>query len=189
MAAGSQLVEFAGFVLTGASFVGSLVTQYLEHPGDKYETKVKKLQKDRWSALSTELGELMVEIEGVVENGDGYSREDAPREAKYSLVIQKEYNKDQLGDVFQQIEDVNTPKDLFKRARETRDAALERFVAALALSIVGVGIVLFVQESGEFGQFILVIGGYAFLSGLNQARVWRNTRQELDEMWEDYELL
>ncbi len=189
MPSGPELTQFAAIALSVASGVGGLVTQFIEHPSGNYETKVKKLQKDRWSALSTELGELMLEVEDTVDNGDGYDQEDITREAKFSLVIQREYNKDEFSDVLEQIEDVNTPKKLFQSAREARDSTFERFVISLILSIIGFGLVLFLPDTPAAGQLTLLLAGYVFFVALMSARDWRDARQQLDEMWEDYELM
>jgi len=189
MPEGSQFAQFAGVILTAASFIGTALTQYVEHPGEKYEEKVKKLQKDRWSALSTELGELMVEVEEAVDNGGDSLQGAEERAGRFALIIQKEYDKSEFDDVFRQIEDVNTPKTLFKRAREARDNAWNRFLGALGCAILGLGMVFFLPSQQDLALVVFVVCGYAVLAGVNSGRRWQKTRQELDEMWEDYEYM
>lgn len=192
MAASSpDLIQVIGILASAASGAGALVSSYIEHPDEKYGEKVKKLQKDRWSEVSTELGELMSDVEDSIDESNGPDQEDLTKSAKYSLVIQKEYNKDQIGGVLEKLDEVDVPKTHFRTCREARDRAVSRFVQSLGASLIGLLLIAFSngQDLDMWGTLLVGGGGALLVSGVNAARMWRDARQELDKMWEEYDFM
>lgn len=191
MASSPDPVVAIGALASVASGAGALLSNYIQHPDEQYREKVKKLQKDRWSEVSTELGDIMSDVKEAVDESDETEQEDLTKSAKYSLVVQKEYNKDQLDGVVKKLEDVDEPKDLFQTCRESRDKAVSRFVTGFGFSTVGLILMWFFNNSGAgaFGPLGVGIGIVAVLSALSAAKEWRDARQELDEMWEDFDFL
>lgn len=195
-----QALNVLAFILNG---IAALVLQYVDHPDDQYGEKVEKLQKDRWSEVSTELGDLLAQIEDLAENSsenneqsDSESDEDVTPEAKYSLVVQSELNRDELDGLEDKLEDVDDPREQIQRCRKSRDVAGKRFILGLfgaliaivfafLLPIIGMGILVAAIVSGVF--LGLSIG--VFISALNRARHWLNARQQLDNMWEKYKYM
>jgi hypothetical protein len=192
MVPGGEIIQFVGVLITGASLLGGLLSKYVAHPDDQYTEKVKKLQQDRWSEVSTELGEFLYEVRETVENSEDNSEEDLPPDAKFSLVIQREYNRQELGGLVEKIEQVDVPKTHFRTCRSARDDMFQRFVLALLSGGGAFGLAYFIGTNGAFGSLgSVMIGGaiFSFVSGLNHARRWQQARKQLDEMWEDYEFM
>lgn len=192
MASPDVALQAIAAVIGAATGLGALIVKFLKHPEGKYGEKVKKLQKDRWSEVSTELGVLLDEVEEAVDlSADGGSDENPPRHAKYSMHIQKEYNRGDLDGIVDLLEAVDEPRTLFETCREARDAVIDR----LALAFVGIMIIVVVMFTGDSELTLsvgsLVAGGSLALVGsaIKNAVAWRKARQKLDELWEDYEYM
>ena len=194
------ILQVFSVVVTLFNGIAAAFLQYSQHPSGRYSEKVEELQKDRWSEVSTELGELSVEIQDLIHdasensnNSEPWEDDDITPEAKHSLVIQTELNRDELDGLGDKLEDVDTPRERFTECRESRDVAIKRFFAgflgalialivAFAPTVVGGGVVAASAFSGIFSG----LSAAAFVSALNRGRHWLNARQELDQMWEEY---
>lgn len=180
-----------GAIISAGGIVGSILSKVLEHPADRYEEKVKKLQKDRWSEVSTELGELMATVEDSLEEPDDEEGDTPPLDARYSLHIQNELNTDELDDLRHRLEAVDKPRELFKTCRRSRDKAFAAFLGAV---VIGVASLLAYVSSPlpnglSLGAFLIGFG-VSFLGYATKRAVdfWQS-RQRLDELWENYDFL
>ncbi len=185
----STVLQAASLFLGIFSIVGLFVRQYLTHPGDSYETKVRELQQEQWRSVSPELGEVFVDVERDFTPTD-VEEEDAPLSAKYGLFIKSQYNRGLFDDLQSELDEMEDIREVFERCRECYHDALPMFVISLMLLIPGAGILLWsvgpsiIATSGV----IFGIGGILFGRGMIKSwRYWR-ARQELDDMWEDHYL-
>lgn len=186
--AASLLAQAPGAIIAILSAVGTLIHQYIDHPREKYEDKVRELQEERWRSVSTELGGLFVTVQEEFSPTD-VEEEDAPLSSKYGMFIKSQYNRGFLDDLENELASMDKPKNLFKKCRKCYDRTFWSFVLtfiisvpALVLSAIDNIITLVI------GGFFIGVGVSLFSIGIfNAYHFWR-CRQSLDGMWEDHHL-
>lgn len=192
MPTGPISYELLALAVSAVNALSAGFTQFSEHPDNRYRDKVKKLQKDRWSEVSTELGEILHEVENKAESFDQPEGEELTEAALYSYIIQQELDAGELGDLTEMVEDVDKPKNLFQTVRTRRDQAVKYFGTGLILSILGAGLLYIAgpQTSTSAISFWIIAGGlFSTMRGFICVKAWFDTRQELDQLWEEYDFM
>jgi len=178
-----------GVVLQGGgvilAFVGVLFQTYVEDPED-YAEKARDIQESRWNSVSNELGELFVEIQ----NGfppSQYNDREIPLDVKYALFIQDSYDRGDLEDLTDTIEEFDRPRQLYQKLKRH----YEQMFWSLAKSIgagVASGVTLFIDDIGEFFVVSVFLSSF-FIIFLLQAglefREYQSTRKDLIGQWEE----
>lgn len=196
-----NLLEFVGTVIPAIllllSLTGRILLETVEHPSERYDDKVQKLRQHRWGEVSGELGEIMVEVREIVEDDEEELGNDEPTEqAAYSVVLQKKYNKEMLGDLVTEIEEYDEPKLHYRQCRESQDELKDHLLTTVLLSAIGLTGIggLSITSPDPISELIvftlswLVLGlATAFLwASYNEYNQWRESRASLDKMWEDF---
>lgn len=181
-------VQVAGLLVTILSGTGALLRGIVDHPREDYQEKVKELQENRWNDVSAELGELFVKVQkefspGEVDGGPTL-------EAKYGMFIKSKHNRGLLDDLDDELRRLDEPRLVFEKCRKAYHYCLPLFIVGILISIPA--IIVLVLDTGQVGLAIGLILIYISATSLVMAlflayRYW-SARQELDTMWEEYDL-
>lgn len=184
-----QATTLSGILLAAFSVVGTLLVAYLEHPAKHYEDKVKELQQDRWRPVTSELGEVFVTVEKEFTPTE-VAEEDAPLSAKYGMFINSQYNRGMLEDLEENLEDMDEPKKVFQQCRNAYSATFPMFILGIIAGVFG-----FVPLMQFSSPLLILLSGGALgagaifsIRGGYKAYIYWETRQQLDEMWDEYHL-
>lgn len=191
MVVGPESIQILGGFLSLLSIAGILIAWYIDHPEERYEEKVEDLQDDRWSKVTSELGELCDTVQEESDYPDNHE-EDITRAAAYGLYIHQDYSRGDLDELENQIEAVDRPRELFETCRK----CYGRIFIAFALAIVFAFAMMISMAFTEQFESLIFVGGITLalstvnmLFGLYKASVWWRATQRLDEMWEDYNFM
>lgn len=187
----SFIIQVLGAIVGIISLITGSYARFLEHPEDRYGEKVKELQSKRWGDAAAILGELFVDIEESYNPNSEEAEERVPLAERYGLHIKKQFERGELTALEESLEAVDKPRECYEKVRSTRD---EIYTESMAVVVACLGSVVIIFISNTLlavvlSGSILTFGGMLFATVLLKIQQYKQSREHIDEMWEDYEFM